>query len=143
MPRQSYDPAQQISSYPWVGAKGRPGWGDCPNKHVAALADYSGTPSVDSQPQRVNQTGILAAAESWGSRPSAPSAATVIPLRSNDLPATGLRMVGDLADGMRTIRSPSGIATVRVTSLISQKWIAADGADANNAGLSAAREWRR
>ena len=136
MPRQSYDPAQQISSYPWVGAKGRPGWGDCPNKHVAALADYSGTPSVDSQPQRVNQTGILAAAESWGSRPSTPSAATVIALRSNDLPATSLRTVEDSADGMRTNSPPSTVSTVRAKPLIVHRWTAADGADAKIPHLS-------
>jgi hypothetical protein len=65
------------------------------------------------------------------------------PLENDDPPGTGLRMVGDLADGMRTIRSPSGIATVRANPLICHCLTAVDGADADNTGLSPAREWRR
>ncbi len=45
-------------------------------------------------------------------------------------------MVRDLADGMRTIRSPSGITTVRANPLIFHLWTAADGEDANIPALS-------
>ena len=93
-------------------------------------------PPSSRQPQRVNRTGIFAAAESRAFRPSAPSAAMVIPLRNNDLQAPGLRTVGDPADGLPTSRGHSEADNVRAKPLIFHLWTAADDADAKTPTLS-------
>ena len=88
---------------------------------LSRSADLSGAAWAGCDLATADSQGIIA------STPSAPSAATVMPLGNNDLQAAGLWTVSPDADGKRTNSALSAVSIVRTSPLILRWWTAADG----------------